>query len=223
MRRFIAFWPLLSMASAGCLPQHTCCCRWDFLIPVDCQCVEDEPCSPRLQAAKDNCGRAGRSPVPWWVHLESKDWALHGVCTETMPVVTRAELEAKEQREREWEGNFTYFCVQKKANCSATEECYYDRRRRSSTGDIWSSSIADGGAVCLCSYPLARTARDGTGACAECKAVHDGRPAYVQRPGGDPTGPGTQSFHNGELACALGPRKEVQAVAERPKAAILRV
>jgi len=192
----------LSTASAFCSNHHTCCCMWDFFIPVSCECVENEPAAGFFSHEKDNCARDDqRSAVPMWARLEEKDWALHGVCNGKTPVVSRAEIEAREAKEREFRKNYDTFCGQQNAaNCTANETCYFDGRHIDGSAEVRRGDVTDKGAACVCEFPLGRHNVDGTGTCVACKAGPDGKPAYVQKSGE----PGAKGFHNGEFACALG-------------------
>merc|ERR1712232_1344029 len=96
---------LVVAASASCADHYSCCCQYDFFIPVMCECIENEPRNHSLfdMFEKDNCARAERSKVSWWMRFEVPEWREHGVCTNRTPVVTREELadaEAKEKRFR---------------------------------------------------------------------------------------------------------------------------
>merc|ERR1712151_1072017 len=64
------------------------------------------------------------------------------------------------------------------------------------------------GPVCACAFPAARENTDGSGGCVICKNGADGQPAYVQRPKGNPEGPGAATFGDGDFACALGKSPE---------------
>merc|ERR1719215_54128 len=116
---------LVTAASAGCASHYTCCAQWDFFIPVN-----------------DNCARNGQSKVPLWARMEKRDWLWNGICSSKTPVVTRAEIEAKEKKEKEFQMHYDKFCVRNAANCSATEKCYYDKRHLDGKGgEEWSGVV----------------------------------------------------------------------------------
>jgi len=192
---------MAAVASASCARHHTCCSEWDFFIPVSQTCVESEP------TGADNCARNGQSKVPIWARFETKEWRLQGVCNSTTRVVTRAEIEAKEEKQREFMANYTKFCTKNAAKCSSTETCYYARRHLDGDGGSeWSADITDMGSACLCSFTrygdFARAHIDGSGKCVLCASGPNGTQPFVQKT----EEPGAKSFHNGEFACAFGPK-----------------
>merc|ERR1711862_105181 len=191
---------LLAAASASCSDHYSCCCQYDFFIPVMCECIENEPATGFLSFEKDNCARADRSKVAWWQRLETAEWRKDGICTANTTVVTRKQLEAAEAKEKAFQEEYDKFCIHNAANCSVNEFCYVDGRRRVGEADEYVSMVIDKGPVCVCGFPAGREHVDGTGACLPCKAGPDGQPAYVQKN----TSAGARMFHNGEFACALG-------------------
>jgi hypothetical protein len=194
-------------ASANCpLKNYTCCSVWDFFIPVGQACIENEPSSGFFHPGKNNCARWGMSPVTWWARLETKEWREHGVCAKDTPTVTRADIEKKERHDAAFKANFTYWCYQNHAGCTAHQTCYYDKVHLSDDGQSqsWSGMVKHMGPVCTCTFPAGREHTDGTGSCVICKNGADGQPAYVQRPKGNPDGPGAEMFGDGDFACALG-------------------
>jgi len=81
-----------------------------------------------------------------------------------------------------------------------------------------SGAITDMGPACVCKFATgpdgkvleyARARTDGTGACVVCAAGPNGTQPFVQRPR-NLDGPGAKSFHNGEFACAFGPKKDAE-------------
>jgi hypothetical protein len=195
---------LVVAAAADCAKDYTCCSQFDFFIPVMPNCVENEP------SGADNCKRNNQGKVPFWARLETSEWRFKGVCTDATPVVTRAELEEKEKKAKEFQEKFDEYCVKNKANCSSTETCYYNKTHIDGSTTSWSGTVTDMGAACVCQFSTGEYARaniDGTGACVLCEQGPNGTQPFVQRPKGNPEGPGAASFHNGEFACAYGPKK----------------
>merc|ERR1712232_874002 len=111
------------------------------------------------------------------------------------------EAEAKEKAFRE---KYDKYCVKNGANCSATEKCYLDGRHIDGDAEEWSGQVTDKGPACVCPFPDGREEVNGSGKCVPCKSGKDGQSPYVQRPAGNPEGPGAKTFHNGEFACAFG-------------------
>merc|ERR1711957_591629 len=111
MRLVLASW-IVAVASANCVSDYTCCAEFDFFIPILQTCVENEP------TGADNCARNGQGKVPAVDRFMNKDWILHGVCPDKSPIVTRAQLEAREKKEHEFEVNYKKYCVQNEAHCS---------------------------------------------------------------------------------------------------------
>lgn len=214
--RYISPFALAAVASASCSSGHTCCAQWDLFIPVGQACVENEP------DGSNNCKRSGRSKVPLWARFETKEWAMGGVCTQKTRVITRDQLEKKEHEEKVFEDNFDKYCTKNGAHCKANEQCYYDKRRFTGTGgEEWSGTVEDLGPACVCTFQekgeFARANTDGTGDCVICQPGPNGTSPYVQRPQGNPEGPGAKTVHNGEFACAFGAKKDVSAAIDEYK------
>jgi len=177
-----------------CPDKYTCCCQYDAgFIPIMFHCVENEP------NGESNCARDDRE------RLNFLEW-MEDTCVNGTPNVTRTELEVKEEKEKEWQGNFTKYCRNNTADCSSTEMCFYDKRRDENGGSEYFSDLTMG-PVCLCYFQnqteLGRANTDGTGECGVCKSVN-GTATFVQRPANSSEGPGAKSFQNGEFACAHG-------------------
>lgn len=202
---------LAAAATANCVKDYTCCAQWDFFIPVMVTCVEDEP------SGKDNCGRNDQSKVPAWARLETPEWRWKGVCTGDTRKVTRAQIEAKEKKEKEFNEEYKKYCTDNAAHCSATETCYYNKTHLSGNGATsYSGVVQDMGAACVCEFAgddkeYARASKDGTGACVECQPGPNGTKPYEQFVQKSDE-PGAKSFHNGEFACAFGPKKSAESV-----------
>jgi len=215
--RILLLLTMTAVAAASCGSGHTCCAQWDFFIPVGQACVEDEP------DGSDNCDRAGLGKVPFWARFETKEWALDGVCTDKTRIITRAEIEKNEKKEKEFEENYDKFCTKNYAKCTTNETCYYDKQHLSAGGGReWSGTVQDMGPACVCTFQdggdFARANTDGTGDCVICQPGPNGTSPYVQTS----EGPGAKSFHNGEFACAFGPEKE-EAKLERGAVASIQV
>lgn len=194
------------MEIGGCAKHFTCCAQWDFFIPIMQTCVENEPATGILSKEKNNCARNSEGAVPLWARLETPEWRKYGVCNESTPVVTRTELEERERKEKERRALYNLFCgTGDKAHCSATETCFFDKEHDTETGSEYYADLPANKSVCLCNYPRGREYVDGSGACVDCKAGLDGKPAYVMDPPSSPnaTAP-VKSFRYGEFACALG-------------------
>merc|ERR1712062_543060 len=89
-------------------------------------------------------------------------------CTKETPIITRAEIEAAEKAEREFLANYTHYCVQNAAKCTANETCYLDGRHHTNHSDTWVSQVTDKGTACVCQFPYGRAQPDGTGICVKC-------------------------------------------------------
>merc|ERR1712048_871883 len=183
-------------AAAECpLKNYTCCSRWDFFIPSDPHCIENEPSEGVLHPGKNNCARNSMSPVPWFVRFETPEWRVNGVCTKDTSVLTRADLEKRERHDAEFKANYTYWCGDgNHAGCTAHMTCYYDKIHLDGDSQVYSGMVQHMGPVCACAFPAARENTDGSGGCVICKNGADGQPAYVQRPKGNPEGPGAATF-----------------------------
>merc|ERR1719424_497969 len=99
-------WFVLAIAAGFCAKGYTCCCQIDIFIPSNCECVQDNEDANNCE--RDHRSRAGIAekilsgkPVDTW---------LHGLCHD-VPNVTVAQLEAREQQERDWQAAFDKFCV----------------------------------------------------------------------------------------------------------------
>ena len=154
-----------------------------------------------LRTEKDNCARNSESAVPLWARLETPEWRKYGVCNASTPVITRAELEAREKAAKERKTAYDKWCGDgNKADCAATETCFFDREHITGSGSVWYGQLPANRSVCLCQWPRARANPDGTGACVTCKPGADGRPSYVTRPvSGNGTAP-VKTFEYGEFA-----------------------
>ena len=196
------------VASASCASHYTCCADTVFPVPWPIHhfmCVEEEP------NGSDNCKRAG-FPSVW---KETR-------CDRDTPSTSRAELDGPEAKEREWQGNFTKFCVNNGAHCNqggnVHETCYYDKRRDDDCNQGGCSQTfliganTHMGPQCVCEWKdseeggaSCRANLDGTGACGFCNvpANTSKYDDYVKAK----EGTGHKDFNNGECACAFGPRK----------------
>merc|ERR1711985_135930 len=142
----------------------------------------------------------GMSKVTWWARLERPEWRKNGVCTEDTQKVTRAELEARERHDSAFKANYTYWCDENHAGCTAHSTCFYDKVHMdggglsNGGGQEFKEVIKQMGQVCVCTFPAARENPDGSGDCVICKNGPDGQPAYVQGPKGNPLGRGAATF-----------------------------
>jgi hypothetical protein len=167
--------------SPSCGWGYSCCCLLATVVPVSCECVEDEP------LGKDNCPRDdGR------MSSLIADTTRH-VCR-GVPRVSRAQLEAREEAAKQWVRNATD-CA---ATCKQNEAGYYDSKHCADNdpkkGACTISGDVQHGCQCVCQFP---NGRDQYGACVPCPH------GYVQRTKDDtPPGPGAKAFKNGEFHCA---------------------
>lgn len=193
----------------GCAKHYSCCAQFDFFIPEGMRCVENEPKGSFFSKEKDNCARNDQGLVSKWMRMETPEWRKYGVCNSSTLVVTRADLERKEENQRKWNAEYAKYCTDNGAECSFTETCYYDRTHKSSNG----ATISRGGlpqneAACLCEFPKARENSDGTGPCVECKAPPASgnttlSPYVTNIPGNKTSGAKTFAYGD-EFACAFG-------------------
>lgn len=195
----------------GCAKHYSCCAQFDFFIPMGMRCVENQPAVSFLSKEKDNCARNDQGLVSSWMRLETPEWRKFGICNSSTPVVTRADLESKEENQRKWDEQYKTYCTENGANCSSSETCYFDSMHKYSNG----ATVSRGGlprneAVCLCDFPKGRENIDGSGKCVECKAPPASSNStllspYVTNISGNKTS-GAKTFAFGdEFACAFGP------------------
>lgn len=162
-------------AEAWCKAGYSCCCHWSdspFIIvnsPVDCECVENEGSWPR---SKDNCARdGGRSKPSKALYLVDKDWALHGICPADSPVVTRDEMNARDEHQKALRAGYDKYCAQGEAGCDTTKEfCSFSGFSPHEINPIFPK-----GPFCWCRGPYGK---DQAGKCTTCdhgyeKGYHD--------------------------------------------------
>jgi hypothetical protein len=206
MMRMLLPFVLAGVVSADCNKTGYTCCgsiSSPYKIPIFVSCIQDEP------NGTDNCHREGLRKVP--AELDEK-W--HS-CSNLTKRITRADIEKEEKRRREYDSNYEKNCGKSAPKCAALETCYYNGGHYYATGLSFNADIKDKGRACVCSLDdvdQARANPDGTGECVVCSSGPAGTPRYKKFVRDEHTLGMCKTFHNGECACAFGPKKSDEQV-----------